>query len=127
MGRKKNYKPESFESKASGERYIRLYESMLTSDAYKDLSHSARTVYTILKLQYKGDYTGNTVKRRYKDFQEYGMNTSTIKRALVDLENHGFIKIKYGTKMTRDTGLRKQMNEYTFVSDWKYWKPDENI
>lgn len=125
MARKKSYKPHFFESTTSNEHYTRLYDSMLKSDAWKDLNHSSRSVYTILKMQYKGEYTGETVLCPYKDFQEYGMNTTTIKNAIKDLEEHGFIRCEHGVLVTGN--LHREPNEYRFISEWKDWHPDDNL
>ena len=94
---------------------------MLTSEAWKDLNHASRTVYLILKMQYKGN--NPTVKPTYKDFQKYGMNTSTVSRCIEDLELHGFIRCERGTVLYHegDVVLRKTPNEYTFISDWIEW------
>ena len=120
MARKKRYTPEHFETTASSEHFTRLYDSMLKSEAWKDLNHASRTVYLVLKMQYKGDFSGKTIQCPYKVFQEYGMNTSTIRSALRGLEEHGFIKVEHGVMVTRN--LHREPNEYTFISDWQQWR-----
>ena len=120
MARKKRYEAERWETPIKSDHYTRLYDMMLTSEAWKDLNHASRTVYLILKMQYKGNYSGNTVQCPYKDFQEYGMNTSTIKKCINNLEEHGFIRCTPGVLITKN--LHKEPNEYTFISDWIDWK-----
>ena len=126
MGRKKKYEAERFETPVKGEHFTRLYDTMLKSDAWKDLNHASRSVYLILKMQYKGDYTGNTVMCPYKVFQEYGMNTSTVKKAITDLTEHGFIRCDNGIVVYHEGSktLHRTPNEYTFVSEWIKWKCD---
>lgn len=122
--KRQRYAPECFETSKPSEHYTRFYDSMIDSVAYKKLSSSARTVLMILKRQYKGNFSGDTVICRYLDIQEYGMNTRTIKRALCDLEEKGFIKITYGTKQSSGN-LHRTPNEYKFISDWQKY-PSKN-
>lgn len=119
------YKPESFETGKADDSYTRFYNSMIDSSAYKSLSSSARTVLMVLKRQYKGNYTGDTVVCPYHDIQQYGLNTRTIKRAIMELEEKGFIKITYGTRQAKDCNARRQPNEYKFIGDWKNY-PKKN-
>ncbi len=119
MSKKKKYAPQRWETPVDGT-YTRLYEYMLKSDAWKDLNHASRTVYLVLKMQYKGDLTGNTIKCPYKDFKrDYGMSSSTVKNAIADLENHGFIRCASGILVTKN--LHREPNEYTFTDDWIDW------
>lgn len=119
------YKPEAFETKRSSDHFTRLYDSMLESDAFKSLTHAARTVYLILKLQYRGSFTGATVICPYKEFQSYGMNTATVRKALSDLEQYGFIRIEHGTRQYKDSNLKRQPNEYTFSDKWQEYRKDK--
>lgn len=118
---KAQYKALAFESSQNGhDRYTRIYSSMFESVAWKSLSHASRTVYFELKSQYRGNYTGTTIKCPYSVFiQKYGMNSNTVSKALSELEAKGFIKIERGTKQCKNTSLHRQPNEYTFSSDWK--------
>ena len=122
MGKKKKYEPERWETPISDDHFTRLYDHMMKSEAWKDLKHSSRSVYTLLKMQYKGNYTGHIIKCPYSYFQDYGMSTTTIKNAVRDLEEHGFIRCKVGTLVTKN--LHRQPNEYEFSSDWIEWKSD---
>ena len=123
--RKSKNSCEPFEAVNGHEHFTRLYDSMLESSAYRSLSHAARTVYIELKKQYKGSYTGDTVICPYKVFQEYGMNTVTIKNALCDLEEKGFIEVIQGTPQAQGCNIRRQANQYRFTSAWKNYDPDE--
>ena len=123
MARKKrNYKAEPWASITTSDKFVSLYRTMLNSEAYKDLRHASRTVYTILRLQHQG--VGDTVKCPYVTFKEYGLDSSTVKRALTDLEEHGFIKVTYGVLVTKN--LHKDANEYQFVTGWREWKKEQN-
>lgn len=122
MGKKKKYlyEPDRWETPVSNNHYTRLYDLMLTSDAWKDLSHSARSLYPLLKMQYRGNNSGRTIQCPYSYLKEYGMNSTTIKNAIRDLEEHGFIKCVPGVHITKN--LHRQPNEYEFISDWIDWK-----
>lgn len=115
MGRRKKIPPNpAFTNMKSGHiHFVALYSDMLVSEIYCKLSSAAKEVYTLIRLQYKGDYSGNTVKCPYNTFQKkYGMRRSTVSRALTELESFGFIDILRG-------GLRHMPNEYTFSEAWK--------
>lgn len=121
------YSPESFETSKPNEHFTRFYDSMITSDAFMALTSSARTVFLILKLQFKGNYTGNTVTCPYATIQKYGLNTTTIKKAILDLEEKGFIKIEYGARQTRDKELKRQPNKYKFIDSWKTYSGEKRL
>lgn len=122
--KRQKYKPESFETAKPNGHYSRMYDDMVDSTAFKALSSSARTVLIVLKRQFKGNYTGNTIRCPYKDIQAYGLNSTTIKRALSDLEQKGFIKIERGARQTADKNLYRQPNEYTFIDAWKNYSAE---
>ena len=127
MGRKKKYQPETFSAKAGDTKHVRLYRSLLTSEAYKDLSHPARTVYTLLLLQKdEGKYT---VQLPYRELKEaYGMNSRTISNAIKSLEDHGFIIIEKGRFISgRHGALYRDATKYTFADAWKSWSKDDSI
>lgn len=126
--KRNKYSPESFETSKPNGHWVRFYADMLNSEAYKTLSHKARTALIVLKLQYKGNFTGSTVVCPYKEFQQYGMNTTTIKKALMELEEKGFVKISYGARQINGN-LHRQPNEYEFIDAWKSYsgKDDKNI
>lgn len=122
MGRKKKNTEPWASMLTSGDHFVGLYHTMIQSDAYKDLRHASRTVYTILRLQYHG--TGDTVTCPYALFKkEYGIDSATVSRSLSDLESHGFIKVIHGVLVTKN--LHNESNQYQFVSDWRQWKKNK--
>lgn len=122
MGKKKKRNIEPWASITTSDHFVSLYRTMLNSEAYKDLRHASRTVYTILRLQYKG--IGDTVICPYKDFKEYGIDSATVKRSLTDLQEHGFIKVTYGVLVTKH--LHNEPNEYQFTTGWREWKKSQS-
>ena len=121
--RKKRSPPPAFAtSKGTWERnpYCLLFYDMLNSPAYIELSASAKEAYTILREEYKGPLTGDTVICPYSTFQSKGMRPNTLFRALIMLEVFGFIKVDHG-------GLEHQPNRYTFSEGWKSIRTDEDV
>lgn len=125
--KRNKYSPEAFETSKPNEHYTRLYDSMLTSEAFMALTSSARSVLLILKLQFKGNYTGNTVICPYSTIQKYGLNTTTIKNALLDLSEKGFIEIEYGTLQMKGKELKRQPNKYKFIDAWKSYSREKKL
>lgn len=144
-GRKK-YVPKRFESK--GEKFIdengklradtsaNIYESLLLSDSFRDLSDRQKMLYIVAKSQYYGhrkpekDYpeielfqgadvfylNWNAVKRYglYKDSMH-----SNFYRDMAELIEHGFIE-----RLSSGKGNRKK-SIYKFSADWQSWKPEQ--
>ena len=122
--RKKRSPPPDFATiKGTWDRnhYVMLFDDQLDSPAYIALSAHAKEAYTIIRQQYKGDYTlGFQVICPYSTFQEKGMRPNTISRALVMLEVFGFIRIDHG-------GLEHQPNVYHLIQDWKKIQTPEDV
>lgn len=144
-GRKK-YVPKRFESK--GEKFIdengklradtsaNIYESLLLSDSFRDLSDRQKMLYIVAKAQYYGhrkpekDYpeielfqgadvfylNWNAVKRYglYKDSMH-----SNFYKDMSALIEHGFIQ-----RLSSGKGNRKK-SIYKFSADWQSWKPEK--
>ena len=65
MARKKQVKtpPPKFATEGTWHmHHVIFFDDQLTSPAYIALSANAKEVYTILRMQYKGSYTGDTEK-----------------------------------------------------------------
>lgn len=92
--------------------YVMLFDDQLDSPAYISLSSSAKLAYTILRQEYKGEYSGSKVICPYSTFEKKGMRANTLSNALLQLEVFGFIKVDHG-------GLEHKPNVYQFSEDWK--------
>ena len=141
--RKSNYKPKSFES--LGERYVdadgkiradtsaNIYESLLTSKAFKDLNSKQQIFYVFCKAQYYGkrkpekDYKSIEEVQgpeffylSWRAVQEYGLYTPTshsnFYRDMSELERHGFIE-----KVSSGKSQHKK-SIYKFSAKWHEWK-----
>lgn len=131
---KKTYKPYSFETVGkTGEVYVRIYESMLVSPAFIDLTPKQQMLYIICKRQFYGrrkpefdfpditEFKGHTFYLSISEAARYGVYSSiNHRRFYADmkvLEDHGFIeKVSSGRN-------RHAKNVYRFSEHWKEWKP----
>lgn len=119
----KNYKTLSAETPKPNEHFTRLHDSLIKSVPYKKLSHSARTVYTILKSEFKGWATGNNIICPYRLFNEYGLNNMTIAKALRELEEAGFIEIERQGVTVNKNLHHKAPTVYHLSNKWYMDKP----
>lgn len=89
-----------------------FFDDQIDSKAYIALSASAKEVYTILRRQYKGDYTGEVIKCPYSTFERYGIRRETVARSIDQLEAFGFISVDRG-------GLAHQPSKYHLINKWQ--------
>ena len=123
MGRKKRSPPPAFATKKrTWERnhYIMLFDDQLNSPAYINLSAPAKMAYTILRQEYKGEYSGAKVICPYSSFEKKGMRANTLSNALLQLEVFGFIKVDHG-------GLEHKPNVYYFSEEWKKIETEADV
>ena len=122
MGRKKKQSPPpAFATDGSWHtHHVILFDDLLNSPAYIALSAHAKEAYTILMQEYKGLYTGPRVICPYSTFQQKGMRSNTLSRALLQLETYGFIRIDHG-------GLEHTPNVYHLTGDWKKIRTAEDL
>ena len=135
MARKGKYTPKAFESDGrSNDTSANIYESMLTSEAWKDLSSQERDMYICMKAQYYGKRKPSKDKQ-YKELpsvsidetcfwfpynytKKYGLptNKKDFYKRIKNLINHGFIQSVINGK------CNQQNSVYKLSSNWKYWK-----
>ena len=132
--RKKKYVPKNFESATGGrDTSANIYDSMLRSDAYKDLTKNQRLLYVYMKNQYYGKRKPG---RDYPDIlslqgddlfyfnlqlaKDYGLYTDSNRKSFYEdihqLEEHGFIKTIASGKATKKKSI------YQYCSEWRTWK-----
>lgn len=113
MAKKKRKKFRYFESSNIQndfqEPYISITKSMLTSEQWKNLSYTAREIYLHMKLWAYG-------KEEFKFSYSLALNVvnskSTVKKAIDDLVEKGFIEI---IRISRTPGIG---TIYKFSSKW---------
>ncbi len=143
---RKKYVPKKFESR--GEKFIdengklradtsaNIYESLLLSNAFRDLSDRQKMLYVVAKSQYYGH------RKPEKDFPEiekfkgadvFYLNWNAVKRYglykesmhsnfykdMAALIEHGFIERLSSGKGNRSKSI------YKFSADWQTWKSED--
>lgn len=78
-------------SKRNGPTFVALYHYMLATEAYKGLSSSARAALVEVASLYRGDNNGRLVVPARWLAEQMGVSKATASRALVELEDSGFI------------------------------------
>lgn len=115
MSKKRGNKPPPPKFSTSGTwhtHFTPFFDDQIDSKAYIALSASAKEVYTIIRRQYKGDYSGEVIKCPYSTFEKYGIRRETVARSIDQLEAFGFISIERG-------GLAHQPSKYHLIDKWK--------
>jgi len=121
MSKRKPYRPKPFESVGGNNLSANLYATMLQSQAYKNLTNGARTLYTFMKLQLYG--AKNLTDHPNTDFvfnwgmasKTYGIYTNK-KQFRIDrdrLVEYGFIEVVECGKNTRTKNI------YRFSDKWQ--------
>ena len=146
MAKRKRFKARTFESmgqvfidpdgRQRRETSANLYESMILSDAWHDLTSKQQVLYMIAKAQYYGkrkprqDYTEDTfvqgddcfylpwraVNKQYRMYKD--TCRSNFVRDMQALVQHGFIVVVMCGKSHRTKNI------YKYSDGWRTWKPD---
>lgn len=124
MGKKPKYQKKSFESTGvSGDTSANLYESMLISPAWKDLSPNQKVLYSVCKSQYYAekikpldeDTCFTMPPTKWAD--KYGLyspnNGASFYRDMSALIEHGFVRCLQCGKATRTKTV------YQFSDKWR--------
>ncbi len=132
-GRRKPYKPKLFESDGrSNDTSANIYESMLLSEAFQDLTKNQRILYVYMKAQYYGkrkpgrDYPEIKELRSddlfYFNFslaEKYRLYSRNNRKQFYydvhEIEKHGFIKTISNGKSTKTRSV------YQFSDEWQGW------
>ena len=133
MAKKNKYKPKAFESDGrSNDTSANIYDSMLRSSAFRDLSKNQKVLYLYMKNQYYGVRKPGQDHSDIEELQgddlfyfnmalavKYGIysrsNDRQFYRDIAEIEKHGFIKTVSSGKATRSKSI------YRFVGDWQQW------
>ena len=131
--RKQQYRPKDFESAEPNKPIsANIYLDMMLSDAWQDLTDSARVIYLYMKSQYYGqkkvsenDFMGEKIEYGADCFyfnrgllKKFGKtDPTTCKKAVDKLISHGFIEIAYKGKQSTTKSI------YRFSAKWQEWEP----
>lgn len=112
-----NNEPMAHERIGDSNKFVRLYESLLTSEPFKALSPEAKLLFLYIKREFVGSQNmkeKDTVKLPYEQIVELtGITRCRIRKRIEELEDFGFIEV------TTDWGKIRRINKYHFVSTWK--------
>lgn len=132
--RRKKYVPKPFESAGgANDTSANIYESMLNSAAFQDLTKNQRLLYIYMKAQYYGK------RKPEKDFpdveqmqgdelfyfnlslaEKYGLysrgNRGQFYNDVKALEEHGFIMVVSSGRSTKTRSI------YKFTGGWRVWE-----
>ena len=134
--KKTKYKPKSFESTGiSSDTSANIYESMIKSAAWKDLSKNQQNLYLYCKSQYYGEKIYELKEKadnpeiftmnKYKWCSVYEIynsgNANSFYKDMEALILHGFVKcIKCGA-------IARRKNVYQYSDKWQLWGKPEFI
>ena len=124
--RKTNYKKKTFESTGiSSDTSANIYDSMMLSDGWKDLTPSQKTLYLTCKAQYYAekvkplDNDTCFTMPQFKWSEVYGLyaktNGAAFYRDMAALIEHGFIRCYQGGKASRTKTV------YQFSDKWRLY------
>ncbi len=100
-------------SKAS---FVKLDRNLMRSPAYKALKPTSIAVYLQILYGHNGS-NGSPSDPIYCPYSRIGLAPATIKKAIDELEEKGFIKcVERG-------GLYQKANGYALLQQWRLWKP----
>lgn len=117
--------------------YAATEHRVIDSEAYADLTYSARSLLTMLTRQLTKDNNGY-LNATYSLLKRYGFDSDrTITRAINELISHGFVwrtrqgGYQQGPSLYAVTWLPIKNKEGLFLAGflpcaWRYWKSDEN-
>ncbi|MBA7712518.1 hypothetical protein ES703_121495 [subsurface metagenome] len=93
--------------------FVRLFNELIDSKAWKELSCYARTVYIEIHRKYDGSNNGD-LSYTYREARKI-MSSKRFTKALKELVNNGLIDI------IRSGGLYKKPNIFGLSDRWKFY------
>lgn len=113
MGKKNKINTLPYQKSGKDSKFVRLYHSLINSDAYKDLKPYSIKLYVSML-----DWAAGRPEVEYSyTMMERFLPKGTTQKAVADLKSHGFIEVeRRGCFANRTTSL------YKFSDKWKEWK-----
>ena len=107
--------------------YIRRFEEMLSSPAYRDLKPVARCLLEEFQRIYRPDRNGQLSLSVKNASALLNAHKDTCGRAFYELAEHGFIELKKGhywtQRLAREWALTfEELNGREPTDDWKKWE-----
>ncbi len=99
-------------------RFIQLFHYIYDSKAFQTLSPKAVRVYLELKRRYDGSNDNNLSLTYIELTEKFGFSSTTIRKAFIELEEHGLIDVK--THGGLKVGMKsRQCNIFGLSERWK--------
>ena len=114
----------------STERFVKLTYPLLESEAWRWLRPISQSVYIELRRRFNGSNNGKISFSLAEGARILRASKSSIQTALVELEEHGFIKlVKKGyftRRMASEYALTdEQLDGYPPTREWRQWRPTQ--
>ena len=115
----------------STERFVKLTYPLLESEAWRWLRPISQAVYIELRRRFNGSNNGKISFSLAEGARILRASKSSIQTALVELEEHGFIKlVKKGyftRRMASEYALTdEQLDGYPPTREWRRWQPKKS-
>ncbi len=112
----------------STERFVKLTYPLIESEAWRWLRPISQSVYIELRRRFNGSNNGKISFSLDEGARILRASKTTIQKALVELEEHGFIKlVKKGyftRRMASEYALTdEQLDGYPPTREWRRWQP----
>ena len=112
----------------STERFVKLIYPLLESDAWRWLRPISQSVYIELRRRFNGSNNGRISFSLAEGARILRASKSSIQKALVELEEHGFIKlVKKGyftRRMASEYALTdERLDGHPPTREWRQWRP----
>ena len=114
--------------RSAPEQFMGLPYVLVKSLAWRSLTGSALKVLIELYSRYNGQNNGTLCLSFADAKKKLGIGNATIKRAFVELQNKGFIRLTepghwYGRKAAEWAVTHKSWQGNLPSNDWKNWRP----
>ncbi len=114
------------------DQYAIIDYSFLKSDAFRQLSGPAVKIFLEFRSRYNGSNNGRITLSWDEITHLLAMGKSTVKRALNELQNKGFIRLIvkgrwFGRKASEWELTMLPRNGHAPTHEWKVWKADKPL
>ena len=114
----------------SSERFVKLTYPLIESEAWRWLRPISQSVYIELRRRFNGSNNGKISFSLAEGARILRASKSSIQTALLELEEHGFIKlVKKGyftRRMASEYALTdEQLDGYPPTREWRQWRPTQ--
>lgn len=111
-----------------GEQYLPISYRMAQTKAFRSLTGTTLKVWIELRTRYNGHNNGLVSLSLREAAELLGMSQTTAQRALIELEEKGFIKRRtrgswYGRKAAEFILTDRSYDGHEPTRDWQRWRP----